>query len=282
MAVALFGCYCYAQDLPLTAGGAYPLTGVLVTSVSGNNQLALNNPAVNWGFISNPSMNIWSLGYGPSITSLGTPVLSWNTSGYIGIGTTSPTDLLQVNNGGAMRFQVAATKGIWVNNEVNGGTPTSPAELYLNYSSSGNTLINTNGGNVGIGTLDTKGYRLAVNGSAIATSMTVKLYANWPDYVFKPQYKLPSLSTVKAYIDKNQHLPEMPSEREVKSNGINLGEIVKVQTKKIEELTLYLIEKDKQLSDQQQNIKSQQAQIDELREQLKSITRFHPQIGQHR
>ena len=80
----------------------------------------------------------------------------------------------------------------------------------------------------------------------------------------------------------------MPSEQEVKDNGINLGEIVKVQTKKIEELTLYLIEKDKQdkekdikLSDQQQNIKSQQAQIDELREQLKSITKFHPQVGQH-
>jgi hypothetical protein len=81
----------------------------------------------------------------------------------------------------------------------------------------------------------------------------------------------------------------MPSEQEVKDNGINLGEIVKVQTKKIEELTLYLIEKDKQdkekdikLSDQQQNIKSQQAQIDELREQLKSITKFHSRIRQHR
>jgi len=124
-------------------------------------------------------------------------------------------------------------------------------------------------GNVGIGTVDPHGYKLAVNGNVIATSMTVKLYNNWPDYVFKPNYRLPSLTAVKAYIDQNQHLPEMPSEQEVKDNGINLGEIVKIQTKKIEELTLYLINKDKQLEEQQK-------QIDALKEQLRSITKYLP------
>jgi hypothetical protein len=115
----------------------------------------------------------------------------------------------------------------------------------------------TAAGNLGIGTTDTKGYKLAVNGSAIVTSMTVKLYANWPDYVFKSEYKLPKLSEVKNYIDQNHHLPDMPSEQEVKDNGINLGEIVKIQTKKIEELTLYLIEQQKQMDD----LKSQVAEL---------------------
>jgi len=127
-------------------------------------------------------------------------------------------------------------------------------------------------GNVGINTTDTKGYMLAVNGSAIATSMTVKLYTDWPDYVFKPKYHLPSLTTVKAYIDKNQHLPDMPSEQEVKDNGINLGEIVKVQTKKIEELTLYLIEKDKQLNEQQAENKQQNQRIASLEAAVAKLT----------
>jgi predicted phage tail protein len=91
----------------------------------------------------------------------------------------------------------------------------------------------------------------------------VKLNAAWPDYVFKPKYVLPTLIEVKTYIDKNQHLPDMPSEAEVTKNGINLGEIVKIQTKKIEELTLYLIDKDKQLTDQQK-------QIEQLKQEQKN------------
>lgn len=123
-----------------------------------------------------------------------------------------------------------------------------------NVANGGNIVLQPQTGNVGIGTTDPHGYKLAVNGSAIAESVTIKLNGSWPDYVFKPAYHLPALASVKAYIDKNQHLPEMPSEQEVKDNGINLGEIVKVQTKKIEELTLYLIDKEKQLSDQQKQI----------------------------
>lgn len=56
------------------------------------------------------------------------------------------------------------------------------------------------------------------------------------------------LVEVKSYIDKNQHLPEMPSETEVIKNGVNLGEIVKIQTRKIEELTLYAIDQEKRIA----------------------------------
>ncbi|QEC79314.1 hypothetical protein [Mucilaginibacter ginsenosidivorax] len=111
-----------------------------------------------------------------------------------------------------------------------------------------------NMGTVGINTTDTKGYKFAVNGSAIATSMTVKLYANWPDYVFKKDYQLPSLADVKTYINQNQHLPDMPSEEQVAKNGINLGEMNRLLLKKVEELTLYLIEKDKKEQEQEVRI----------------------------
>lgn len=131
----------------------------------------------------------------------------------------------------------------------------------------GDDLVIDGAGNIGINTTTPPaGYKLAINGSVIATSVTVKPYANWPDYVFKKTYQLPDLTAVKSYIDQNQHLPEMPSAQEITDKSINLGEIVTLQTKKIEELTLYLIDKDKQLTEQQK-------QIDELKAQLKAITK---------
>ncbi len=104
-------------------------------------------------------------------------------------------------------------------------------------------------------------YLLAVAGSAIATSFTVKTLVNWPDYVFKPTYHLPPLSDVKAYIDQNHHLPEMPSAKEVSDNGLNLGEINKLLLKKVEELTLYLIEKDNEIKNQQKKLNTLEIQI---------------------
>ncbi len=63
----------------------------------------------------------------------------------------------------------------------------------------------------------------------------------WPDYVFS-SYSLPSLNEVKEFISQNNHLPGLPSANEVASKDIGLGEIVTAQTKKIEELTLYLLQ----------------------------------------
>lgn len=65
----------------------------------------------------------------------------------------------------------------------------------------------------------------------------------------------------------------MPSEQEVAKNGINLGDLVKLQTKKIEELTLYLIEKDKEINELK---RTQQSQIDELRKQVETLLKKKP------
>jgi hypothetical protein len=122
-------------------------------------------------------------------------------------------------------------------------------------------------GNVAIGTPDAKGYKFAVNGSAIATSMKVKLLANWPDFVFLKDYKLPTLTEVKTYIDKNKHLPDMPSADEVRANGLDLGEMNRLLLKKVEELTLYLIQKD-------EKDVSQQKEIETLKEQVKDLSKI--------
>jgi len=135
----------------------------------------------------------------------------------------------------------------------------------------GDDLVIDGGGNIGVNTSNTYGYKFAVNGTVIATSVTVKAYGNWPDYVFKKNYTLPSLTDVKTYIDQNHHLPDMPSEQEVITNGLNLGEMNKVLTKKVEELTLYLIEKDKKEKEQQNQMDLQKDRITKLEIQLQNL-----------
>ena len=144
------------------------------------------------------------------------------------------------------------------------GNGTGTNNTYL--SANGTSYLNANAGSVGIGTTDLPaGYKLAVNGSVIATSVTVKVKNDWPDYVFKKDYKLPTLTEVKDYIDKNHHLPDMPSEKEVTANGLNLGEMNKILTKKVEELTLYLLEQAKMIQDQNKRI-----------EKLETVNRTKP------
>lgn len=79
--------------------------------------------------------------------------------------------------------------------------------------------------------------------------------ANWPDYVFDKKYKLRSIEEIKAFISENKHLPDMPNAKEVETQGLDLGEMVTILTKKIEELTLYLIQ-------QQELIESLQEQFE--------------------
>nr|WP_315421977.1 hypothetical protein [uncultured Pedobacter sp.] len=101
-------------------------------------------------------------------------------------------------------------------------------------------------GLVGIGTINPS-EKLSVNGKIRAQEIKVEA-GNWPDYVFGKDYKILGLQELDAYIKANKHLPEMPSAKEVEANGMALGELVKLQQKKIEELTLHLIEKDKQVA----------------------------------
>jgi len=144
------------------------------------------------------------------------------------------------------------------------GANTQGANNYALYSN-GATALNYFNGYVAINTPTMPaGYQFAVNGNMVATAVTVKLYSNWPDYVFRKNYKITSLPELKNYIDMNHHLPGMPSAAEVAANGLNLGEMNKLLTKKMEELTLYMIEKDKQLTIEEEQIKAQNEKIEKL------------------
>lgn len=107
-------------------------------------------------------------------------------------------------------------------------------------------------GNVGIHTATPK-EALSVNGNIRAREVKVEI-ANWPDYVFDTDYSLTSLKAIASFISINKHLPGIPTDLEVRRNGLELGEMNKLLTKKVEELTLYLIEQDKTNQIQQDQI----------------------------
>ncbi len=105
-------------------------------------------------------------------------------------------------------------------------------------------------GKVGIGTetgqlLDAE---LTVNGAVQADDLILPSGSleNWPDYVFDDNYVLRSLEQVERFIQQRGHLPGVPSESEVAANGVAAGQMIALQLEKIEELTLYLIELQKQ------------------------------------
>ena len=103
--------------------------------------------------------------------------------------------------------------------------------------------INYTAGNVGIGTnMIPAGYILAVEGKIISEELKVQLQSQWPDYVFMENYQLPDLEEVERFIRENGHLKNIPSEQEVKANGIEVGEMNRLLLEKIEELTLYVIQ----------------------------------------
>ncbi|QEM09116.1 hypothetical protein [Mucilaginibacter rubeus] len=201
-----------------------------------------------------------------------------NGLGNVGIGTGSPQTKLDVAGGITASGESHYYLGSYVDPLVGAGFAIKVGSNGI--AVNGNSVFN-DGISIGTSTLPT-GYKFAVNGGVIATNVTIKLYSQWPDYVFKPNYQLPSLTEVKTYIDKNQHLPEIPSEQEITKNGLNLGEMNKLLLKKVEELTLYLIEKDQIIKEQQKKLSDQELINKVSEERLKRLESFLPSLKTNR
>ena len=99
-------------------------------------------------------------------------------------------------------------------------------------------------------------YALSVSGGIVTTKVMVKEVSEWHDYVFDDDYELIDINYVAKYIDKNGHLPEIPSEQDVLTNGCDMVEMDGLLLKKIEELTLYTIELNDMIQRQQEVIES--------------------------
>jgi hypothetical protein len=175
----------------------------------------------------------------------------------VGIGTASPDTKFHIKGDGNPTLKLEGTNipsihfksafGQTLINNYNDGS----FRINNEYNSAATHFVINAGGNIGMGTANIPtGYKLAVGGNIIAEKVKVKkrdASGNWPDYVFAPSYKLPSLSEVESYVKQNSHLPEIPSAKEIEAEGQDLGDMNRLLLKKVEELTLYLIEKNKEI-----------------------------------
>ncbi len=187
-----------------------------------------------------------------------------NHSGYVGIGTTNPLSKLSIQGDGSttgsavINFKhsgngMSIGLGTTSNNFIIGNSWNPESGTYL--------TIQDGTGKIGIGTADFTGnHKLRVEGSIGAREMKVET-SGWSDFVFENDYDLRTLEEVEEHINENGHLPEIPNEAEVTENGINLGEMNAKLLQKIEELTLYLIEQNKQLEKANQNITELQEKV---------------------
>ncbi len=193
-------------------------------------------------------------------------------NGNIGIGTPAPQELLHLkqdnvgiklssntyyggsgqSNGqviGKVKFNNynAGNPGLDYSSEIRGiltdGWATSVGLDFLTWGASRMRIIAN--GNVGIGITNPTA-KLEVDGTIISEEIKVQVVSG-PDYVFSPDYELRTLEETKTYIEENQHLPEIPSAAEMEANGVALGEMNMLLLKKIEELTLYILEQEERI-----------------------------------
>jgi hypothetical protein len=227
--------------------------------------------------------------------------MSIRSNGNVGIGTSNPTELFNVNGNaqlGRLRlgnavFSVNSRNSInsfnsgqdpnlltgWIAADF-GGSDNASDRLVIgsgfggrtiigthNYNLTqwgGDLIINPNGSKVGIGTFEPK-EMLSVNGKISAVEIKVN-GVGAPDYVFEEGYKVVRLDEVESYIKANKHLPEMPSAKEFERDGMAVGEMNKLLLKKIEELTLYLIEQKRDIDQIKQDNKALQLELQKIKE----------------
>lgn len=173
---------------------------------------------------------------------------------------TSANSMLNINT--------TSTRAFEINN-------TSTGKTVLMVQANGQTILNTNGINTSndvfvitndpanINTTNTN-FKIKASGEVYARYMKVSVN-NFPDYVFGKDYVLPSLKEVEAYYKANKHLSGIPSAAEVEKEGMDVAEMNKLLVKKIEELTIYVVEQNKKQEEQQTALNELQKQIEALK-----------------
>jgi hypothetical protein len=140
--------------------------------------------------------------------------------------------------------------------------------VFIRCSDANNALEIRNGNGKAIVAYSNTGTKiLQVENNGLLRTREIRIdAATWADFVFDKNYELPKLKDVAKYIEKNQHLPGIPSSNEIKENGINVGEMQTLQMQKIEELTLYMIEMDKKMDAMQSEIDNLKKENNQLKQ----------------
>lgn len=197
-----------------------------------------------------------------------TDVLTIDSDNQVGIGTNSPVSDLHIydesglaelrleSDGGNANIRLDARTGNTSYSQIRfTESNILSGAVWYNYSKDalelyeGGTAMTIQNARIGIGTDPNINYKLSVNGKVICEELKVQLSENWPDYVFEEGYPLMTTEEISRFIDENGHLPGVPSASQViQDEGIEVGEMNKILLEKIEELTLLLIDQQRQIN----------------------------------
>jgi hypothetical protein len=184
-------------------------------------------------------------------------------NGFLGIGTGNPRTKVDIW-GGSITVTGADFQGTLI-----GGAQQGIAYVGCNVLNNGIAIRPD--GTVGIGTINVGSNKLAVEGTIGARKVVVTSTNPFPDYVFKPAYPLTPLDSLAQYILLYHHLPEIPSAESVAKNGIDLGDNQEALLKKVEELTLYIIQQNKERKAQELKLQSQEEELQALKRRMQKI-----------
>ncbi len=214
--------------------------------------------------------------------------------GTVGIGTTSPSSKLDVNGKTTVNSlnidsnnETSSVNGFLNKLEFTGGGhgaivfhPGKTDELMFGFHTNGNFYWGTGRSatkpNYYAMYLDGDNGDLGIKGKLTANEVKVKV-GGWADYVFKNDYRLPTLSQVENHINEKGHLINIPSAKEVDEKGIDLGEMNKLFLEKIEELTLYTIDQERQLKEQKniiQRLKEENKLLKSIQQRLTKLEKL--------
>ncbi|GAA0548817.1 hypothetical protein [Chitinophaga japonensis] len=263
--------------MPVFIGGAgyNSEDSKLMVDRNGNIGIGTVSPGTEY----NKNQTAYPVTYGPTdrvltIRSSNLPVLELSRPAGSTVG--DRVGAIYFTNGTNQADAHLQVAGIWAENDGRTEYPNLMAGrlVFMTKRYGGATqgkMVLDQNGNLGIGTLDTKGYKLAVAGNMIAEKVKVKLQSGWPDYVFEEDYPLPPLAEVAAYVKANRHLPEMPTAGQIAEEGLDVGEMNKRLLQKVEELTLYIIEQQQQIAEQRHVNKIQMELLRELQREVKEL-----------
>jgi hypothetical protein len=226
-----------------TIGATTPSTGAF------SSLTASNNAIINSGICSINIGSAWGESTGWGSGYLGFNMNRSNSNWYMinDGGNNNGGALIYTDIGGNLRFVTVGSFGSTSRYITD--------EFMLNNV----RMIITKDGNIGMGTSNTQGYKLAVNGGIIAEEVKVITDVPEADYVFKNNYSLMPLNQVERYVNEHRHLPEVPSAEQFKKDGYKVGEMDNLLLRKVEELTLYVIELKKEnerLAKEVENLKN--------------------------
>lgn len=188
-----------------------------------------------------------------SIGSINQNYFTVNENGNVGVGTDEPAAKLEVKgNLSTYNYLIGLEQGYGIYSDNTGSGIGGESRLWINAPNNGSMVLGPRAGANKLNNIRFRAQKSRFEGNlevvGIGTFCQIVVEPiGWCDYVFEDDYNMLSLKDLEGFIKNNKHLPEVPSEAEILEMGIDVASMTALLLKKVEELTLYTIQQQKEI-----------------------------------